>query len=928
MEDGRPRVVVFGGPAGIGKTRLLAQFADRIEDRGVLALRTSCVELGVEGVPLIPLTDAVRQLVGQFGVDGLAAIVPAARALAEMLPEHQRAGWQEGSAGPRAELFAAVLHRLGIQRPVVWVVDDLHWSDKSSRDALGLLARTLRGTQVLIVIGYRDELSDTHPVSHFLSDLGRLPHVTHSTVEPFSRVEVTELLSALAPADPSAEQVDAVFKRSGGNPFYATELAVAGNSPTLPRSLQALLLGQIDRLGPAAHTVIRTVAIGGTVEHDVLAGTTGLAEQDLTAALRTSVEAHVLEPAGTGYTMRHALLREAVIANLLPVERARLHRASAAALQSITDPDPTGQRAAVLALHWVHAGDPDRALPVLITAAAAAGGVHAYAEQAQLLDRALRIWPQVPDAQTLTGTALPALYEAATAPATWAGEYLQVLDLVDRGQDAPEVAADPYRVALLLAHRAMAMHHLNRKGALQAVDAALRVVPTEPGEQRLRVLDYLAAVLTLRGQPHRARELAEESRRIATALADRMLSVKASTTLGWVLSELGEYRDSLAVLEEARAATVDPSDSVQHTRLWLNLAVALHGLGRYADAIEAARSGLGSKRLSGLDRTMGLGLIVVMSPALIALGRLEEAESVTARGLSRDPAPSIAAQLHIDRAEIGLLWADAATAHHELHAARLAVGHEAAAPGWELPLIRQAVAVALHDGEIKTAQDAVDRGLRVQRAAPHDAWAFLVTAAYAVTHPATTRADPTATGARLRRLREHADRLPNDTPAVAAYARQFDAETGEDDAWLDAAAAWDGLGHLVNAAYCRMRAARAVLATDRDTARELLGAAADGASKAGATALLGEIQALARGAHLELAGASPDRASDGRLGLTARELEVLGMVADGSSNKQIATALFISPKTVSVHVSNILGKLGVASRAEAAALAHRSGLVD
>jgi DNA-binding NarL/FixJ family response regulator len=189
-----------------------------------------------------------------------------------------------------------------------------------------------------------------------------------------------------------------------------------------------------------------------------------------------------------------------------------------------------------------------------------------------------------------------------------------------------------------------------------------------------------------------------------------------------------------------------------------------------------------------------------------------------------------------------------------------------------------------------------------------------------------------------------AERGDADLPATLATC---EAEWGraqgasDPDRWAAAAAAWEAIAghHPHQAAYARWRAAAALLERrgDRERAAALLRQAHAATAALGAAALRRELERLARAARVELsaatasgedsAEAAPEEAGAG-LGLTARELEVLRLVAEGRSNRQVAEVLFISAKTASVHVSNILAKLGVASRVEAAAVAHHAGLVD
>jgi len=166
-----------------------------------------------------------------------------------------------------------------------------------------------------------------------------------------------------------------------------------------------------------------------------------------------------------------------------------------------------------------------------------------------------------------------------------------------------------------------------------------------------------------------------------------------------------------------------------------------------------------------------------------------------------------------------------------------------------------------------------------------------------------------------------------------AYGAMFDAEAaraaGHQDraAWDVATAAWESIGQPYRLAYALLRAAGAAAAGgDRDAAASRLQHAAEIAGELRARPLLQQASQLARRARIEITGVSPAVAAP--FGLTARELEVLRLVAAGRGNREIAAELFISPKTASVHVSNILGKLGVASRGEAAATAHRLHVFD
>jgi DNA-binding CsgD family transcriptional regulator len=253
-----------------------------------------------------------------------------------------------------------------------------------------------------------------------------------------------------------------------------------------------------------------------------------------------------------------------------------------------------------------------------------------------------------------------------------------------------------------------------------------------------------------------------------------------------------------------------------------------------------------------------------------------------------------------------------------------------------LRVLRAQAEVALQDHRVDHARAVLARALPAvqQPGSLLAAWELLATAAK-VARLARVRA--TAIGqpsdqAFTTRLRQAASRLPTDSPAISAYASWVAAELGDEGSWAPLTREWDAIGQPFPAAYARLRAAEAAVADHRhETARQLLEGAAAPARRLSAQPLLEEIRWLARHANLRLAGEA-DAAEEGsdlrRLGLTDREVEVLRHLADGRSNKQIGERLFISTKTVSVHVSNILAKLGVASRGGAAATARRLRVFD
>lgn len=323
--SGHPQVVFVGGEAGVGKTRLLEHFAEQTAAGGVLVLRGDCVDLGAEGLPLAPATAVLRGLVEVHGTtQALVSMLPGAEALLSLLPEY---GVPESGPGSQArlfELFAALLRRVAAERPLLLMIDDFHWADRTTRNLLGMLARTLRSSPVLVVVAYRsDDVTRRHPLRPFLAELQRLPGVRRLHLDRFSRAETAELVADVLGHPPPQDQLEQIYRRTAGNALFATELARMPVGDALPESLRDLLVDRVERLGPPAAQVVRMLAVGGEhVPHPLLATVADLPEAQLLEAVRAAAEAGVVQPDQQGYAFRHRLLREAVVEDLLPAERA------------------------------------------------------------------------------------------------------------------------------------------------------------------------------------------------------------------------------------------------------------------------------------------------------------------------------------------------------------------------------------------------------------------------------------------------------------------------------------------------------------------------------------------------------------------------------------------------------------------------------
>ena len=397
--------MLIGGEAGVGKTRLTEEFLGAARAAGAVTAVGGCVEIGADGLPFAPVSTALRGLYRALGAELTGAAAGQEAELARLLPE-----LGDGGAGRRDphdedgrvrlfELTARLLERLGADRTLVVVVEDLHWADRSTRELLAYLFRSLQRTRVLLAATYRtDDIHRRHPLRPFLAETDRLRSVERIELARFSREEVRRQLGPILAGPPEEGLVDEVFTRSDGNPFFVEELAcsIRGDCATgISDSLRDLLLVRVEALSEDAQRVAKFVAEGGnTVEYRLLDAITGLGEDDLLDALRTAVGANILLPSdsGDGYRFRHSLVREAVGDDLLPGERSRINRRYAEAIEADPSLVRADERAARLATYWYAAHDPAKALPAVLHASVQARHRHAYAEQYRMLERALELW--------------------------------------------------------------------------------------------------------------------------------------------------------------------------------------------------------------------------------------------------------------------------------------------------------------------------------------------------------------------------------------------------------------------------------------------------------------------------------------------------------------------------------------------------------
>ena len=978
---GTPTAVLVGGEAGVGKTRLVGELVASARQAGATVLVGGCVELGGEGVPFAPLIEALRAYVRDPDGPELARLVPGrARAeLARLLPELAGPAGPigpgtgigdppalGGDAGPWSdqgrlfELLLVLLEGLSAERLAVLVVEDLHWADRSTRDLLAFLVRNLRHGRLLLVMTYRsDELHRRHPLRPFLAELDRGRRAERLELARFGRDEVAAQLAGIQGGPAPAELIERIHARSDGNAFFVEELAAtaAGADGELPPSLRDTLMARIELLAEPTQQVLGVAAAAGArVGHDLLAEVAGLPDDELLAGLREAVSAHVLlVDAGDGaYGFRHALVKEAVYAELLPGERTRLHARFAAALAGRDGGGDPGV-AAELAWHWYAAHDLERALLAAVEAGRAAERAYAYAEAQRQFERALELWDRVPGATA--GLDKAELLARAGEAAANAGAADRAVALVRGALAEVDPGRDPLLAGQLTERLGFHLRIAGRPGAMEAYQEAIGLVPPGPTVERARVLAGLGQALMLRARFAEAIATCEEAIRVARAAGSPAVETHALCSLGTAMARIEDPDDGLAALGEARRLAAELGLAKDEARACVNLSDLLNDLGRLEEAVAVAMEGIEVASAAGLRRTFGVFLAGNAAAALYNQGRWDETAELTTAYLELGDDED----LNTVTLRQSMAMLDAGRGHFEsalghVRAARRLAGDEFIAVQYPPNLAAAEAEAAAWRGRLEEAAAAVAGGLAALQGPLVDLRACMLLAIglrvegeraglATARHDHQTLADARLVADELvqwARGTFAGSRVAWRRAVLATCEAEWARVQGEPDPerWLAAVAAWEESGHPYPLAVVRWRAAEALLARrgDRALAAELLRRSHATASGLGAEPLRGELERLARLGRVDLrpqdpAGApaappsEPTDAAGSALGLTARELEVLTLVAEGRSNRQVAEALFISAKTASVHVSNILAKLGVASRVEAAAVAHRHGLL-
>ncbi|HLK76313.1 MAG TPA: AAA family ATPase [Streptosporangiaceae bacterium] len=966
-EAGRSVVALVSGDAGVGKTRLISEVTRLAAGRGYIVLSGQCAELG-DSVPYLPLADALRGAAQSTGVRDALSSRPA---LGRLLPE--------GGEGPiadsdrsglaRQQMFGGVLGllaELAAAAPVLLVLEDLHWADASTRDLVTFLSRMLHRERVALIGSYRtDDLHRRHPLRPVVAELLRLPSVIAVDLAPLTPSALAEHLTATASARIDATELNDIVARAEGNAYYAEELLAAsvggdsGHRDTLPAGLAALLLNRVEQLTDATQQVLRAAAVAGRKADDELVrAASGLAAAEYEGAVREAVTHQLLVPDGTeGYVFRHALLREAVYADLLPGERTRLH-ATMCSLLSDENRLAMPGTAAELAQHCLASHDIPGAFAASVRAGKDAEELGAPAEAHRHYDQALALWERVPDQEKTAGMARGKLGLLSATNAADSGDVDRAVHLLRRLRqlvaDQAEQGGRPVDVKLAsrigerLAFNLMLID--DPKAPAEAVEVARATVDATPADpptwQYARALTTYAYALIVEEDFNVARDWAKRGIAAARAAAAPWVEADALVTLGFMSNREGRNDEAIKVLTAAHRQAREAMVLGVELRSAYHLARAHLERGDLTTGGSVAHEGTKRAIQTGLDMSpYGVDLQHLHFQCHFADGKWDHAQEIADGFPVRVTSPPEASLSSM------ALFIDVARGNPAVEERRAWIEPFWSVRGFDYSFIAYGLFAehALWQGDTEQALAEAQEAIDLDNVPP---WGYspsvLRPAAVALSaradravHARTSGDDQTASaevaaaGELLRIAREGAvfPKRPKFIlgPEGRGWLARAEAEyrraAGENDpqAWQAVLDAF-GPAYMYEIARTRWRLAEALAeAGRRDEANEQWRLASQTADRLGAKPLRRALDDLARRARIGTAPDLPDGAV--LASLTSREREVLRLIAAGRSNREIASVLFIAPKTASVHVSNILGKLGAASRTEAAAIAHREGLI-
>ena len=896
--DGAGHLLLVAGEAGIGKTRLLREFANSVESATVVDAAAFPRDAEAAGAVVLAISEGLRR----SGRDESARVVR--ERLLTPDPDGDAARRRRLLAGDLADLILAAL----TTRPTLLRIEDLHWADDLSLEVLERVAVLLPGQRIVIVATYRtDELySGTHLGSWRARLLGRRA-AEEVVLRRLSAEQTASVVEAITSKVPSAEFVASLQRRSDGIPLHIEELIAGGDSTAVPDTVSEAVAARVGEFDARVRDVLAASSvIGRSFDIDLLGAVVDSPRDEVDSAVRSLVDAHLLteldEPGG--FVFRHALICDAVYSTVPPLRRRALHAAVAQAAAGARMSD------AFISEHFERARDADGAYRHALAGAAVAIRVSAHREAAELLRRAQRMTPPATSdldrarLRTMLAGELAAIDENEDAAAN-----LEAAIALHRGLGDELAAAE--LVPDLMAARHLLGWSLEQRAQL-ALDALGALAPMEPAETRL-VRSELFGALAAAHMLDRRLDEAIEYGALSTELNDGTFS-HIEQTVGSVLVFAGQ-QEGWERLEGAVLAAAAAGQEAETARGYRMIGSCASMLVEYERAERWIAEGL--EYTARTERWNDHHYLAAhLANVRWCTGEWDEAEAIALHALAdgrgittRITALTVLGCLAVGRGD------DAADA-------RLSEALALAGPMDELqrvlPVLWGLAERALLAGDARAAIDlceqAYDRADAVKDAAYLFPFVLTGTRALLADRERPLARDWLDRCSRLLDLR----RIPGTLPALVharglielAEGRTGHARALLEDAqreWTTRRRFWEATEVATDLAVCAVRSRR-----PRDAAR-LVAEVRSRAGSVGAVALIPQADAID-------SGSDPGP-------LSARELDVARLVASGMTNREIAQTLVISPKTVSAHVEHILAKLGAARRAEIASWFARTHAV-
>ena len=923
LASGAPQTLLVAGEAGIGKTSLVEHIGAQARGQGFDVAFGHCLDIAT-GALLGPVYESLRSLLG--------------RRTAKLLPPVSRrlAPYLRGQEIPDTEVAARLLGDLQLvvgelarEQPVMLVLEDMHWADRSTQDFAASLARSAPDGLLLVLTFRSEELARGHRFRTTAIDVARSPGATRMDLERLDRRAIAGIIrTATGAVDP--ELLDDLMTRSEGNPLFAEEL-LAGKERRVSTHLSDLLLARIGALSPLTQELLRLASVDGSeIDSELLQRASGRKRSEVELSLHEALDANVVALRSGRLAFRHGLIREALYDNLLPRERERAHADLAQAIEALAQPDGVadGDIATLrhLAYHWTRTADDGRALEVSSRAGVAAFRYGRTESATELLQQAAELGtrvgepkdPSAPRRADVLGL-LAERRQNEEDFAAAATAMTRALDLIAGGRDAALTSR------VYASYGMLSSDLPGRITRHAALDRAIALVSDAPCQELVEALTRMGRWHGRQGNSDLAVDFCRRALDVAERIEGPGSRGEATYALSARLFRQGKWDEASALMARA-VELAHQAGQIGHEMLFLaNQAAYLMYEGEFERSVQVAQHGMEQSLASGLPDMAALNGEQIVDVRRLQ-GDFDLAEELLQR--LREEMVYRESRWLVGRAELLLARGDLTGAGALVAAIARSRPHGDNAH--EDALLEVAVSTGTGDvataltvvyeclTEVVSSDSRLDVGLAVEMA--YLALAGAAAAGVEVEPELTSRADDL-----LRRALAWLDGGWSRTTVAAgvlyaaAVARDLADQTGVQE-WRLAEEAGARLGRY-SALRPRLGLARALLGDgQRDEGRALLTEVWQSSHEMGAAWFESEAVRVARKSRVALPGlkklAAPLAA------LTPREREVLEVLVTGATNRDIARRLFISEKTVSVHVTNLMAKLGVSNRGAAAALAR------